>query len=144
MNPGQGPRTPNDFRARDALNGFAPLSWFRSPLERHPRLGHVQIAHLGWRFAEPHDEFKPVFEAVVRDAPRHVEWQFAAAKNWLILPTRLVEETIRNSDDFSAAQATITKDQDFCIAAAKDMDLILQAIEDAASRMPPDPPERQQ
>ncbi|WP_405830587.1 hypothetical protein [Streptomyces sp. NBC_00105] len=121
-----------DLRAHAALSRFAPLFWFRSPVERHPRLGHVQIAHLGWRFAEPHDEFKAVFEAVARDAPRHVEWRFKAAKNWLIRPVRLAEESARNGDDFGEAQVTVTKDQDFCLLAAKDMDLILQAIEDAA------------
>ncbi|MEW2136908.1 hypothetical protein AB0892_09965 [Streptomyces sp. NPDC005409] len=96
----------------------------------------MQIAHLGWRFAEPHDEFRPLFEAVVRDAPRHVAWEFKAAKNWLILPVRLSEESRRNGDRFGEAQTTVTEDQDFCVAASKDMDLILRALEDAAPKAP--------
>ncbi|MGJ0154587.1 hypothetical protein ACR3S4_14675 [Streptomyces sp. CH8.1] len=118
--------------AREILGRFAPLSWFRSQPEHHPRLGHVQIAHLGWRFSEPHDECKPVFEAVVRDAPRHVEWEFRAAKNWLILPARLSEESRRNGDHFSEALAAVTEDQEFCILASKDMDLILRELDAVA------------
>ncbi|GAA3378471.1 hypothetical protein [Streptomyces racemochromogenes] len=133
MNPnGETFQSGRSLRAKGILERFAPLSWFRHPLERHPRLGHLQITHLGWRFADPHEEFIPTFEAATRYAPRRVSWEFKAVKNWLILPTRLAEETQRNGDDFSHAQMEVTKDQDFCLAASQDMDLILQALDDGA------------
>ncbi|WP_042801420.1 hypothetical protein [Streptomyces sp. C] len=110
------------------MNSYAPLFWFRHPLERHPRFGYLQIAHLGWRFADPRDEFMPVFEAAAREAPRHVDWVFKAARNWLILPTRLTEETRRNGGNFSHAQATVREDQEYCLAAAQDMELILRRL----------------
>ncbi|MFD0353025.1 hypothetical protein ACFVHW_04635 [Streptomyces sp. NPDC127110] len=121
-------RADRGLRAKTILNSYAPLFWFRHPLERHPRFGYLQIAHLGWRFAEPHAEFMPIFEAAARDAPRHVDWEFKGMRNWLILPTRLTEETRRNGDNFIHAQATVREDQEYCLAAARDMELILRRL----------------
>ncbi|MEU8462777.1 hypothetical protein [Streptomyces sp. NPDC029003] len=122
--------------AMAVLSRFAPLAWYRSSLERHPRLGYVQVANLGWRFIEPHDEFMQVFENVTRDAPQHLDWQFKVKRNWLILPARLSEESARCGDNFIAAKVSLMRDQEFCIAASKDMWLILRALDAAA---PPTP-----
>ncbi|MEU2833616.1 hypothetical protein ABZ667_34030 [Streptomyces lavendulae] len=96
----------------------------------------MQVSHLGWRFVEPHDEFRPVFEEAVRDAPRNVDWQFKVKRNWLILPVRLTEETARCGDDFGAGKSRLLEDQEFCLAALADMELILQALEAAAPPAP--------
>ncbi|MGW9370431.1 hypothetical protein ACWGVR_10505 [Streptomyces xanthophaeus] len=77
----------------------------------------------------PRDDLKKAFEEVANAAPRHVEWTFKAQKNWLILPLLLNEETRRNGGDFGAAQSLLVEDQDFCIAASKDLALVLAALE---------------
>ncbi|WP_031150527.1 hypothetical protein [Streptomyces erythrochromogenes] len=127
-------KMPRGPRARAALSRFAPLAWFRSPLERHPQFGYVQIAHLGWRFAEPHDELQSVFEAVVHETALRIDWEFKVARNWLILPSLLAHETRNNGGDFSKAEGTLTREQDLCTMASEDMNLILEAIEAAAPR----------
>ncbi|MFE2155687.1 hypothetical protein ACFXAO_37280 [Streptomyces lavendulae] len=120
------------------LRRFAPLAWFRSPVERH-EFGYRQVAHLGWRFIDPHDEFRPVFEEAVRDAPRQLDWQFKVKRNWLILPVRLTEETARCGDNFSHAEYRLFADQEFCLATSTDMELILQALDAAAPPAPAAP-----
>ncbi|MFE6841265.1 hypothetical protein [Streptomyces sp. NPDC057686] len=130
MTNGGGTEAPNMNRAREILGRFAPLSWFRAPLRTHPKFRYTQIAHLGWRFSDPHEELKPVFEAAVRDSPRNAEWVFKAQRNWLILPTRLLQETASCGGDFGLAQQTLTQnDQEFCIAASEDMELILNSLD---------------
>ncbi|MFE3765169.1 hypothetical protein ACFXPI_25805 [Streptomyces sp. NPDC059104] len=108
------------------------------PVERH-EFGYLQVAHLGWRFIDPHDEFRPVFEEAVRNAPRHLDWRFKVKRNWLILPVRLTEETARCGDNFSEAQSRLLADQDFCLATSADMELILQALDAAAPPAPAAP-----
>lgn len=68
----------------------------------------------------------------MRNAPRHVDWQFKVKRNWLILPVRLIEETAQSGNNFSEAECKLFADQDFCLAASADMELILQALEAAA------------
>lgn len=125
-------------RALEILRRFAPLAWFRSPVERH-EFGYMQVAHLGWRFIDPHDEFRPVFEGAVRDAPRHLDWRFKVKRNWLILPVRLTEETERCGDNFSQAEYRLFADQEFCLATSADMELILQALDAVAPPAPAAP-----
>ncbi|ATZ25261.1 hypothetical protein ACFZBM_37300 [Streptomyces lavendulae] len=120
------------------LRRFAPLAWYRSPVERH-EFGYLQVAHLGWRFTEPHDEFRPVFEETVRDAPLLLDWRFEVKRNWLILPVRLTEETARCGDNFSEAQSRLLEDQEFCLATSAGLELILQALDAAAPPAPTTP-----
>ncbi|MEU8436096.1 hypothetical protein AB0F18_24965 [Streptomyces sp. NPDC029216] len=128
-----GPRQGRATRAKAILGRFAPLAWFRTPAEFHPHFGYAQVAHLGWRFDEPHEEFKPIFEAATRNAPQNTTWTFGVQKNWLILPERLARESMRSGGDFGMAQQIITEnDQDFCMATIADLELILDALDQAA------------
>jgi hypothetical protein len=107
--------------------------WFRSPTEQHPIHGYLHVAFIGWRFAEPREELKSVFEQALQVAPTDVEWTFRSERNWMILPTRLLHEVGPDTRDFIEAVATITRtDQSFCATTAEDLEKILSAI-DAAS-----------
>ncbi|WP_393060485.1 hypothetical protein [Streptomyces sp. LN549] len=79
-------------RARQVLSRFGDVAWFRSPVERHPVNGYLQVAFVGWRYTEPREELKTVFDSAVREAPKQVEWTFGSARNWMIVPTRLIQE----------------------------------------------------
>ncbi|MFJ8668033.1 hypothetical protein [Streptomyces sp. NPDC093600] len=120
-------------RARQVLERFGQIVWFRSPTERHPFQGNLQVAFLGWRFAHPHDELKAVFEAAARSAPQKTEWTFRSGKNWMILPVRLIEESGPGTQDFNEAMVSISKnDQGFCADTAADLESILGALARAA------------
>lgn len=55
-------------------------------MERHPLHGYLQVAFVGWRYAEPREDLKAAFEAAVREAPEEVEWAFRSVRNWMIVP----------------------------------------------------------
>ncbi|RST07358.1 hypothetical protein EF910_06660 [Streptomyces sp. WAC07149] len=127
------------LRAKAILNSYAPAPWAICPDERDARFGYFQVARLIWRFDEPHDELIPVFEAAARDAPRCVGWEFTAGENWCIQPTRLAEEWRGNGKNMQKAKLAVIQDQEFCLAASQDLDLILQML--AASAPNPGRPE---
>lgn len=120
-------------RAKKLLSDFGEVVWFRSPTERHPIRGHLQVAFIGWRFAEPREELRSVFEQALQVAPTDAEWTFRSERNWMMLPTRLLHKSGPDMSDFIEAVATITRtDQIFCATTAEDLERILSAI-DAAS-----------
>ncbi|MFF8291522.1 hypothetical protein ACF068_20145 [Streptomyces sp. NPDC016309] len=91
--------------------------------------GYLQVSFIGWRFAEPKDELKPTFASALQSTPTQVDWSFTTGKNWMILPTRLLEESGPDTRDFNEAVARITQsDQDFCAATVADLEIILAAI----------------
>ncbi|WP_329206036.1 hypothetical protein OG257_08040 [Streptomyces sp. NBC_00683] len=116
-------------RARQVLGRFGDVVWFRSPVERHPIYGYRQVAFVGWRFAEPHEELKEVFESAVRQASTQVEWTFRPVRNWMIVPTRLIQEAGPNAQHFNEAMDAIREsDQDFCAATAVDLEGIFRVL----------------
>ncbi|MGE7389937.1 hypothetical protein ACQKM2_31100 [Streptomyces sp. NPDC004126] len=135
----EGLATDRVLRAEAILNSYAPLLGAICPDERHPRFGHFQVARLVWWFAEPHDEFIPLFEAAARDAPRLVGWECRVGKIWDISPARLLEEWRGNGKNMQKAKLAVIQDQEFCLAASQDLDLILQML--AASAPDPGRPE---
>ncbi|MGW4687532.1 hypothetical protein ACWEPM_21895 [Streptomyces sp. NPDC004244] len=122
-------------RAKAALERFAPVAWIRSTSEIGIT-GLVQAPSLGWRFSEPHPELKEMFASVVRDAPQNISWFFGERGNSLIVPSRLVDEAGPDGEGYGDLRTAISKsDQEFCIAASQDIELIIQAI--AAQPAPP-------
>ncbi|MFE2020297.1 hypothetical protein ACFW9O_19895 [Streptomyces sp. NPDC059499] len=122
-------------RARQVLGRFGDVVWFRSPVDRHPVHGYRQVAFVGWRFAEPHEELKEVFESAVREAPDKVEWTFRSVRNWMIVPTRLIQEAGPNAQNFNEAMNAIReRDQEFCAATAVDLEGIFQVLSDSSAR----------
>ncbi|MFD7556412.1 hypothetical protein ACFV9E_17975 [Streptomyces sp. NPDC059835] len=121
-------RLPRFQRARNALERFAPVFWMKSTSETNHMTGFVQLPSLGWRFSEPHPELREMFQSVVRDAPRNTDWSFKEKKNSLILPSRLISEGGPDGDFGDLASAISQNDQEFCIAASDDIELIIDAI----------------
>ncbi|MFI6651647.1 hypothetical protein ACIBI8_29085 [Streptomyces sp. NPDC050529] len=119
-------------RARQALSRFGDVVWFRSPVERHPDYGYLQVAFVGWRYAEPHEELKALFDSAVREAPEQVEWTFRSVRNWMIVPTRLIQEAGPGGQNFNEAMGAIReRDQEFCAETAEDLERILRALSEA-------------
>ncbi|MFD3554947.1 hypothetical protein ACFWWA_23060 [Streptomyces goshikiensis] len=120
---------PRFHRARAALSRFAPVVWLRSISEIDHTTGLVQLPSLGWRFSEPHPELREMFTSVVRDAPRNIAWAFEERKNSAIVPARLIAEGKPDGEDFGDLRRAISQsDQEFCIAASEDIELIIQAL----------------
>ncbi|MCX4627720.1 hypothetical protein [Streptomyces sp. NBC_01443] len=127
------PDQPSRFmRARFSLERFAPVAWLAFPSEFHSSHTRRQLSYFGWRFSEPHDELDEMFTMLAHDAPQNIEWTFTRVKNSMIAPKRLTIESGPDGRNFLEARTAITSDQDFCLAAAEDMELILQALAGAA------------
>lgn len=132
------PRT-RSARAKEILGRFGEIEWFRSPTERHPLHGNLQVAFLGWRFTHPDEALEDVFREAVRSAPARTDWAFRTGKNWMITPTRLVEQSGPNAENFNDVVALISKnDQAFCADTSADLDRILTALERASGELPAD------
>ncbi|TGB07354.1 hypothetical protein [Streptomyces sp. MZ04] len=115
------------------LNNFGSVVWLRSPVERHPTYGYLQVSFIAWRFEEPRDSLKGIFEAIIRETPNSLEWTFKATRNWMIAPTRLIEQAGPDGSKFNEAMVNITEeDQEFCAAAREDLFRILEALESAS------------
>ncbi|MBD3578362.1 hypothetical protein ICJ52_19265 [Streptomyces sp. KD18] len=118
---------PRFERARTALERFAPLAWLKCTPEID-HTGRIQAPLPGWRFSEPHPELKEMFMSVVKDAPQNVTWVFKERRNSLIAPSRLTQHEQGGEDHPDLAIAPSGNDQQFCIAASHDIDLIIHAI----------------
>ncbi|MFI9584245.1 hypothetical protein ACIHCQ_20940 [Streptomyces sp. NPDC052236] len=71
----------------------------------------------------------------MREAPKRLQWTFKSTKTWLIAPTRLIEESGPDGREFDEAMLSITEgDQEFCAAAAEDLERILHALESVTER----------
>lgn len=129
MRPAGGAGMKRNERARQVLSRFGDVAWFRSPVERHPVYGYLQVAFVGWRYTEPREELKTVFDSAVRGAPKRVEWTFGSARNWMIVPTRLIQEAGADNQNFNEAMDAIReRDQEFCAATAEDIERIFRAL----------------
>ncbi|MFE7775782.1 hypothetical protein ACFU5O_18145 [Streptomyces sp. NPDC057445] len=73
-----------------------------------------------------------MFEDAVHQADLRVDWTFTSTRNWMIVPTRLIEEAGRDTRYFNDSMAAINReDQDFCAATAEDLERILLTLEAA-------------
>ncbi|MEV5613632.1 hypothetical protein [Streptomyces sp. NPDC052225] len=117
-------------RLKQALSRFDTIAWFGAPSQRHPLYGYLQVPFVRWRFSNPQESWKGAFSSVVRDAPSDTEWTFKVAKNWMIVPTRLVTESGPEGHLFSEAVLSISRDdEEFCAKAQTDMTRIIGALE---------------
>ncbi|MFJ3904326.1 hypothetical protein [Streptomyces sp. NPDC090025] len=115
----------------ETLSKLGPLKWFRLSADRHPLYGYYQVPYLGWRFETPTDENLRLIEQAVRSTPTSVEWGIdTSRRNWLLAPSTLLEG---NHDDravgtFDERVNLAMRDQDFCVAALKDLDAIIRML----------------
>lgn len=85
----------------------------------------VEPPTIGWRFSEPHPELREMFRSVTRNAPRNVDWTFKESRNSFIVPSRIAES---DAGGEGPHDLSITSDQDFCVAASEDIELIIDAL----------------
>ncbi|MGY0018354.1 hypothetical protein [Streptomyces sp. cg35] len=120
-------------RVQQALTGFDDLAWFGAAVPRHPLLGHHQVPFAKWRFRNPRQAWTDSFTSAVRDAPTRTAWTFRVARNWMIAPTRLVEDSGPAGELLNEAAVAIARDdQGFCAAAQNDMIRIIDALGQAS------------
>ncbi|MFJ3529534.1 hypothetical protein [Streptomyces sp. NPDC090132] len=121
-------------RARQVLSRFGDVAWFRHPVERHPFYGYLQVSFVAWRYVDPREELKKVFETAVQEAPERVEWTFRSVRNWMIVPSRLMREAGPDGANFNDAMGAIREsDQEFCAATAEDLENTLRKLAEAPS-----------
>ncbi|MGW0908229.1 hypothetical protein [Streptomyces sp. NPDC002853] len=91
------------------------------------------MSFVAWRFAEPHEDFRGVFDAVIRETPTAIEWTLKVTRHWMIAPTRLIQQPGPDGTTFNEAMLRITEeDQAFCAASRDDLAVILEALESAS------------
>uniref|UniRef100_A0AAU2VQE7 Uncharacterized protein n=1 Tax=Streptomyces sp. NBC_00008 TaxID=2903610 RepID=A0AAU2VQE7_9ACTN len=121
-------------RVRQVLSRFGDVAWFRHPVERHPFYGYLQVSFVAWRYVDSREELKKVFEAAVQEAPKRVEWTFKSVRNWMIVPSRLMQESGPDGANFNDAMDVIREsDQEFCAATAEDLENIFRKLTEAPS-----------
>ncbi|MFJ9078214.1 hypothetical protein ACIRO3_23710 [Streptomyces sp. NPDC102278] len=86
----------------------------------------------GLGFSEPHPELAVMFRSVTRAAPRNVDWTFKELRNSFIVPSRIAES---DAGGEGPHDLSVTSDQNFCVAASEDIELIIDAI--AVQSAPP-------
>ncbi|GHF30455.1 hypothetical protein GCM10010359_35700 [Streptomyces morookaense] len=118
-----------------ALRSFGPIEWFKISVGRHPLEGYFQAPFVVWRFHQPPQGLRQVFEAAVSGTNISVKWTLdISRKNWLLTPSRLLVGTAETgSPGFSDVAASVAlSDQPFCIAANADLEDIVSVLEEKA------------
>uniref|UniRef100_A0AAU2V4L4 Uncharacterized protein n=1 Tax=Streptomyces sp. NBC_00003 TaxID=2903608 RepID=A0AAU2V4L4_9ACTN len=119
-------------RVAAALRRFCRLEWFKLAAEVHPFYSYQQLPYLAWRYAAPNGGVAVIFRTAAREIPQNVEWVFdSTVRNWSLSPARLVcRKDESNSTWFQEALQEITEDQDFCVAALADLELMVRYLAD--------------
>lgn len=120
-------------RAVKALRRFGELAWFSLPLETNPTFGYPQVPYLGWRYASPDEEVARFIDATVTALPTQIEWTLdRSRRNWLLVPTRIPDEAqgVASPAFKDVIQFINTQDQDFCLKAQSDFELIIQRLQE--------------
>ncbi|MGW2098579.1 hypothetical protein ACWCPX_12885 [Streptomyces olivaceoviridis] len=118
--------------AMQALSRFGELTWFKLPTEYNNVYGYYQVPYLGWRYACPRDDIAQYIEDAVSEVPTQVEWGLdRTRRNWVLLPSRIWREAHGLEDPaFSDVVHSInTQDQEFCLMALSDLELIVQHLQ---------------
>lgn len=119
-------------RAGNAIRAFGELGWFKIPSVVHPLCGYQQIPYKGWRYKNPRDSTRSLFQRVAAEAPEQLEWIFdSSSKNWLLIPARLSQQNLEASGmSFpEMTQAVREEDQEYCRSTNLDLDRIIEFLE---------------
>jgi hypothetical protein len=125
-----------------ALSRFGELSWFKLPLEHNPALGYNQVPYMGWRYTSPREDIAQLIENAVGELPTQVEWMLdRTRRNWLLLPNRILREAqgLKNPAFAKAVHSINVQDQEFCLKALSDLDLIILHLQEIPITPPPCP-----
>ncbi|WP_407552405.1 hypothetical protein QOM21_21640 [Streptomyces sp. Pv4-95] len=115
------------------LSLFDPIEWIRTSSGRNPVEGYTQSPHVAWRFADGGDvEIARLIETLVRNSPTENDWTLDySARNWLLAPSRVLNECSSDNISFRQAVMRITlSDPDFCELANSDLALIISRLQD--------------
>lgn len=86
---------------------------------------------MGWRYRSPTEEIAGFIEGAVKSTPTQTEWTLdRTGKNWVLVPTRLVQvaQGLGDPKFKEAVHSLNTQDQDFCSLALSDFDLIVNRL----------------
>lgn len=86
---------------------------------------------MGWRYASPRERVAQLIEETVRALPTQVEWTLdRTRRNWLLLPTRLLNEAqgLHNPAFAEVVHSVNVQDQEFCFRALSDFELIIESL----------------
>jgi len=120
------------MQAVHALSRFGELAWFKLPAEYNDVYKYYQVPYLGWRYRTPRNEVAEFIESTVAELPTQLEWVLdRTRRNWVLLPSRVQEEAHGLMDpSFSETIHSInSSDQEFCLKALADLDLIIGHLE---------------
>ncbi|MFC9925309.1 hypothetical protein [Streptomyces sp. NPDC127190] len=123
-------------QATRALSRFGELAWFKLPAEYNDNFGYHQVAYMGWRFKAPSEEIAQVIDNVIQESPTQTEWTLdRTRRNWVLVPTRVLQEAQGLSDPaFSdVIRTTAIQDQEFCLTTISDLDVIVQHLQQVAT-----------
>ncbi|MFG2139615.1 hypothetical protein [Streptomyces sp. NPDC048650] len=116
-----------------ALSLFKPVEWIRTSSGHHPVEGYAQSPHVAWRFTGgSNTETARVIATLVDDTPTEEEWTFDySAKNWLLAPSRVLNECATSNASFRKVVTQITlSDSKFCERANRDLASIIARLRD--------------
>lgn len=118
-------------QAVQALSRFGELAWFKLPAEYNHVFNYYQVPYMGWRYKSIRQGIEEVIEDAVKEPATQLEWILdRSRRNWILLPRRVHQEAGGLADpSFSETiQSINTNDQEFCLKALSDIDLIIARI----------------
>jgi hypothetical protein len=86
---------------------------------------------MGWRYAFPEEGVAQLIEAAVRALPTQIDWEIdRTRRNWVLVPTRVLREAHGLADPSfrDVVHSINVQDQEFCLKALSDFDLIIQHL----------------
>jgi hypothetical protein len=112
-----------------ALRAHGTIAWFRISAGVDPLDSLVRPPWVVWRYADPQDRVRLAIPPAVETFEGNVEWVAdVSAKNWYFEPRRVRDEL--SGPGYPGVLSDLKHgDQDFCIRATQDLELLLARIE---------------
>ncbi|MFC9629942.1 hypothetical protein ACFTY8_11710 [Streptomyces mirabilis] len=114
-----------------ALRAHGTIAWFRISAGVDPLDSLVRPPLVVWRYADPQDWVRLAIPPTVETFEGNVGWLAdVSAKNWYFEPRRVRDELSRAAPGYPGVLSDLKRgDQDFCIRATQDLELLLARIE---------------
>jgi hypothetical protein len=90
------------------------------------------VPYLGWRYTSPQEEVARLIEATVTALSTQVDWTLdRSRRNWVLVPTRILHKAqgLANPAFSDAVHFINTQDQEFCLQAQADFELIIRNLQ---------------
>ncbi|MCX5092443.1 hypothetical protein OOK36_26905 [Streptomyces sp. NBC_00365] len=114
-----------------ALRAHGTIAWFRISAGVDPLDSLVRPPWVVWRYADPQDRVRLAIPPAVETFEGNVEWVAdVSAENWYLEPRRVRDELSGAAPGYPGVLSDLKHgDQDFCIRATQDLELLLARIE---------------